>query len=85
MPYPVCAVILVCLLTLSSAWGATAVGSDKGLEILLNVINDALNYSTIAAGKMELEDININLEQLCLECASVFFVSAERANNAIAR
>ncbi|AUM13839.1 hybrid sensor histidine kinase/response regulator [Ketobacter alkanivorans] len=47
-------------------------------KALLNIINDILDYSKITAGKMEIEQIDFDLDQLCLECASVFSLTAER-------
>lgn len=49
-------------------------------KVLLNVINDILDFSKIQAGKMEIESIDFDLEQLCLECASVFSLAAEKKN-----
>ena len=49
-------------------------GSGKAL---LNIINDILDYSKIAAGKLEIELIDFDLEQLCMECVSVFRPVAE--------
>lgn len=49
-------------------------GSGKAL---LNIINDILDYSKIVAGKLEIELIDFDLEQLCLECVSVFRQVAE--------
>lgn len=43
---------------------------------LLNVINDILDYSKIAAGKIELEHIDFNLLDLLDECIQVFSLSA---------
>jgi signal transduction histidine kinase len=43
---------------------------------LLNVINDILDYSKIAAGKIELEHIDFNLLDLLEECIQVFSLSA---------
>jgi len=51
---------------------------DNSGKSLLNIINDVLDYSKISAGKMELETITINLENLCQECASMFMATAER-------
>lgn len=45
-------------------------------KTLLNIINDILDLSKIEAGKMELEQVDINLEQLISECASVFQLGA---------
>jgi len=47
-------------------------------KMLLNVINDILDFSKIEAGKMEIETVDFDLEQLCLECASVFALTADK-------
>ena len=43
---------------------------------LLNVINDILNFSKIEAGKVNLELVDFDLNQLCQECISSFSVIA---------
>lgn len=46
-------------------------------KALLTIINDILDFSKIEAGKLQLENLDFDLDQLCLECASVFTVTAE--------
>ncbi len=41
-------------------------------EILLSVINDILDYSKIEAGKMPIEKVPFDLEQLIFGCATIF-------------
>lgn len=47
-------------------------------KALLNIINDILDYSKIEAGKMEIENIDFDLDKLILDCASVFSLTAEK-------
>ncbi len=43
---------------------------------LLAILNDILDYSKIESGKMELEQVSFNLEDLIDECVSVFTLSS---------
>ncbi len=47
---------------------------------LLNIINDILDYSKIEAGMMEIDQIDLDLDKLVLDCVSVFSITAEKKN-----
>jgi signal transduction histidine kinase/ActR/RegA family two-component response regulator len=47
-------------------------------ESLLGVINDVLDYSKIAAGKLQLEQRSMNLHRLLEDCLTIMSASAEQ-------
>jgi signal transduction histidine kinase/CheY-like chemotaxis protein len=47
-------------------------------ETLLTIINDILDYSKIEAGKMELESVVFNLEELIEDCVQLFGATANK-------
>lgn len=47
-------------------------------QALLHLINDILDYSKIDAGKMEIESVTLDLDELSYECISVFALNAEK-------
>lgn len=47
-------------------------------ETLLTIINDILDYSKIEAGKMELESVAFNLEELIEDCVQLFGATANK-------
>ncbi len=49
-------------------------------QALISVINDLLDYSKIEAGKMELESVVFNLEDLVDDCISIFALKAAEKN-----
>ena len=49
-------------------------------EALLEIINDILDYSKIEAGKMELESISFDLEDLVEDCIQLFGTTANKNN-----
>ncbi|GAB3111344.1 response regulator [Aestuariicella hydrocarbonica] len=47
-------------------------------ETLLTIINDILDYSKIEAGKMDLETVPFNLEELIEDCVQLFGATANK-------
>jgi two-component system, sensor histidine kinase RetS len=50
---------------------------ERSGRALLSIINDILDYSKIEAGKLSIEAVDFDLDELCLECASMFTNVAE--------
>jgi signal transduction histidine kinase/CheY-like chemotaxis protein len=50
---------------------------ERSGRALLSIINDILDYSKIEAGKLNIEALDFDLDELCLECASMFTNLAE--------
>ncbi len=55
---------------------------DSG-HVLLNIINDILDLSKIEAGKLELEEIDINLAQILEETIKLFSINASKGSIAL--
>lgn len=52
-------------------------------QALLHLINDILDYSKIDAGKMEIESVSLDIDELSYECISVFTLNAEKKGLAL--
>jgi PAS domain S-box-containing protein len=51
-----------------TSYGVTVI---RSAESLLQIINDILDFSKIEAGKLELENIDFNLEELCINISEL--------------
>lgn len=49
-------------------------------DSLMNIINDILDYSKIEAGKMSLEYMTFNLEELMEDCVQLFSATTDKRN-----
>lgn len=47
-------------------------------KALLSIINDILDYSKIEAGKMDIENLDVDIEEILSEVASIFALVAEQ-------
>ncbi|MCJ8312856.1 MAG: response regulator [Saccharospirillaceae bacterium] len=47
-------------------------------KALLNIISDILDYSKIEAGKLDIEAVDVDIDELCLDVVSLFSVMAEK-------
>lgn len=53
---------------------------DDAAQLLLNVINDILDFSKIEAGKLELDEIDFNLEKVISRLANLLIYEADEKN-----
>lgn len=53
---------------------------ERSGDSLMNIINDILDYSKIEAGKMSLEHMQFDLEELLEDCVQMFSASTDKRN-----
>jgi signal transduction histidine kinase/DNA-binding response OmpR family regulator len=69
-------VLLATSLTEQQRYLATTIGTSG--QVLLNVINNILDFSKISAGKMELDPKSFQLDQLTIDINAIMATSAQR-------